>query len=116
VLKLKELGQNYSELGCETIELIASQMNIKRLSTNPGRNLIVNREVLREKIDRLLSSPSNLERKEDGRLFIISQNRYLNEGAKTVQLIDNEGNILNTFDSRADCGKFIGVSSTTVAN
>ena len=60
VLKLKELGQNYSELGCETIELMASQMNIKRLSTNPDRNSIVKREVLREKIEKLLSSPSQL--------------------------------------------------------
>lgn len=60
MLKLKELGQNYSELGCETIELMASQMNIKRLSTNPDRNSIVKREVLREKIEKLLSSPSQL--------------------------------------------------------
>ena len=33
-----------------------------------------------------------------------------------MQLVDNEGNILKTFTSRADCGKFLGISSTTVAN
>ena len=91
MLKLKELGQHYTELGCETIELILSQMNIRRSSTNPDRDSIVKREVLQEKIDKLLNSPSNLERKEDGRMFIISQNKYLNEGAKAVQLIDNKG-------------------------
>jgi hypothetical protein len=116
VLKLRELGQNYTELGIETIELIASQMNIKRLSTNPAHHSIVKREVLYGKIDKLLNSPSNLERREDGRIFIISENRFFNEGAKLVQLLDNEGNILNTFTSRADCGKFLDVSNTTVAN
>ena len=33
-----------------------------------------------------------------------------------MELVDTEGNVLNTFTSRADCGKFLGVSSTTVAN
>jgi hypothetical protein len=33
-----------------------------------------------------------------------------------VQLIDDKGNILSTFNSKADCAKFIGVSNTTVAN
>ena len=108
--------QKYTELGCETIELIMSQMNLKRLSTNPDCDLIVKRKVLQDKIYKLLNSPSNLERKENGRIFIISQNRYLNEGAKAVQLIDNKGNIINTFHSKADCAKFLGVSSTTVAN
>jgi hypothetical protein len=46
VLKLKELGQNYTELGCETIELIISQMNTRKSSTNPSRDSIVKREVL----------------------------------------------------------------------
>ena len=59
MLKLKDLGQNYTKLGVETLELIASQMNIKRLSTNPTLHSTVKREVLDEKINKLLNSPSN---------------------------------------------------------
>lgn len=46
VLKLKQLGHNYTELGYETIELISSSMNIKRLSTNPDKDSVVKIEVL----------------------------------------------------------------------
>jgi hypothetical protein len=100
-------------------------MNLKRLSTNSDRNsnakqgnaLQASKQALQAKITKLLSSPSNLERKEDGRLFIISENRYLNEGAKQVQLISmDNGEVLKTFNSRADCGRFLEVSSTTIAN
>lgn len=97
MLKLKELGQNYTELGCETIELIMSQMNRRRSSTNPNRDSIVKREVLTEKIDKLLNSPSNLQIRENGRIFIISQKSFLKEVRIALQLIDNKGNIISTF-------------------
>ena len=68
MLNLKELGQHYTELGSETIELIISQMNSRRLSTNIHQDSIVKREVLTNKIDKLLNSPSNFCIKEDGRI------------------------------------------------
>jgi len=128
ILNLKDLGQNYTELGREVIELIINQMNLKRLSTKPihnskaikGITTFENKQALQAKIAELLSLPSNLERKEDGRLLIISENRYLNEGAKQIQLLSrdpiNPGEILKTFNSRVECAKFLNISSTTVAN
>src|SRR4051794_33376517 len=89
-------------------------MNSRRLS-NSGLSVKDRRHIFAE-IKRLLNGPSNYEMR-GGRIWVISQNKYLNEGIrKEVQIIDNQGNILKTFNSLTDCGKFLGIAKSTVSD
>jgi len=72
VLKLKELGRHYEEKGVKVLDKILSTMN--RLSTSKREAVYLN--LLTKEIDNLLSEPSNLEIRENGRIFIMSLNRY----------------------------------------
>lgn len=70
----------------------------------------VDRALLKYEIDKLLRGPSNLEVRE-GRIFIKSLNRFRSENKYiAVELQDENGNILNSFNSISDCVKFLGVS------
>lgn len=101
-INLKNLGLQYTEEGSKLIDLIISQMNNNRLSTSGLPR--VDRAHLQIEIDKLLSGPSNLEEKEDGRIFIKSLNRYLSTSAEIrVELQDENGNAIKIFDSAADC-------------
>lgn len=63
ILNLKEKGIHYTKSGLDVIELIIGQMNSNRLSTYIGEEP-VGRLIIKEKIDKLLSGPSNYELKE----------------------------------------------------
>jgi len=90
-------------------------MNNNRLSTSGLPR--VDRAHLQIEIDKLLSGPSNLEEKEDGRIFIKSLNRYLSTSAKIrVELQDENGNAIKIFDSAADCAKCLGLARMTITN
>lgn len=127
ILKFKELGLHYTEEGVRVINLILSQMNNNRLSTaslDPSvpsslRTVggLVNRTSLEIEIDKLLEGGSNFVEMPDGKIWIKSLNKYYSSRAKIkVEVIDENGNILNTFDSLTDCAKDLGVSWHTVAN
>lgn len=91
------------------IEMILSQMNNNRLSTNLNK-LNVDRTLLESRIDKLLRGPSNLELKEDGRIFIKSLNKYYSDRSNLkVKLQYENGLVLNSFDSMASCAKFLGI-------
>jgi hypothetical protein len=61
--------------------------------------------------------PSNLEVKEDGRVFIKSLKKYYLDNTKIrLKLIDESGGIIKLFDSVADCAKYLNVSKRTVTN
>ena len=78
--ELKERGHHYQEEGKNVLNLIISQMN-NRLSSNQDENYpVIDREQLYLKINQLLNGPSNIEVKEDGRLFIKSLNRLKSPG------------------------------------
>jgi hypothetical protein len=49
--------------------------------------------------------------------LVISLNKYFNSCRKNicVDIIDEVGNILHSFDSKVECAKFLGVHPTTVA-
>lgn len=114
ILKLRNLGLHYTEEGLKVINLILSQMNNYRLSSYKC-TAPVDRALLQIEIDKLLNGPSNFEKREDGRIFIKSLNRYYSDRIKIkVELKDENGNLLNTFDSMADCAKYLGISSMTV--
>jgi hypothetical protein len=100
------------------IELILSQMNLNRLSTNSATKLSPTQlDNLRRDINKLLSGPSNLETKEDGRIFIKSLNKYYTgSGSIKVNLLDKNGLLHYSFDSISECAKFLGLSAGTVTN
>jgi hypothetical protein len=115
ILKLKKLGLHYVEEGVRVINLILSQMNLKRLSSNESRMSQAQIDALQMDIERLLGGPSNLEIKEDGRIFIKSLNKYYTgSGNIKVELLEKNGLVFNTFDSISDCAKFLGLAPRTV--
>lgn len=116
VLQIRLKGLHLLPEGSRIIEKIIGQMNDNRLSTS-GKPL-VDRDLLKASINKLLSiSPAVYEIKQDGRIWDISKNRFI--GTKTgirqpVQLISPDGEIIQTFTTRAACGKFLGFSTTTI--
>lgn len=113
ILSLKEKGHHYSKEGKDLIDLILSQMNNNRLSTS-NQPLIV-RDELNLKIQTLLNKPSNFELRE-GRVWIISEARFQSEGGKSkaLELWDDLGNLVNTFKSISECGRYLSISPTSV--
>lgn len=93
-------------------------MNLNRLSTNSVTKLSPTQlENLRRDIKKLLSGPSNLETRADGRIFIKSLNKYYTgSGSIKVNLLDKNGLLHYSFDSMSECAKFLGLSAGTVAN
>ena len=116
ILKLRDRCHQYEEKGNKIMSLIVSQMNNKRLSTKGTSR--VDRVSLQTSINDLLSGPSNSEIRE-GKIWIKSLNRFRPRGGlikpMAVQLQDQNGNIIKTFGTQADCAKSLGVTRTTVA-
>lgn len=117
IFKLKERGHLYQEEGKNVLNLIISQMNNNRLSTNKGENLPkIEREQLYLEINKLLNGPSNIEVKEEG-IFIKSLNYFSTGSGKIgVHIVSNQGLILKTFTSLSDCAKTLGVTQPTARN
>lgn len=70
---------------------------------------------MRERLNKLLNEPSNLEFREDGRIFIKSLNRfYSSRDSITVELQDENGLVLRTFDSLAEVARYFEVDPKTV--
>ena len=90
-------------------------MNLNRLSSNKSRMSQAQKDALQLDIVRLLGGPSNLEIKEDGRVFIKSLNKYYTgSGNIKVELLEKNGLVFNTFDSISECAKFLGLAPRTV--
>lgn len=116
ILELRDRCHQYEEEGKVLMDLIVSQMNNNRLSTNKSPQ--VDRALLYTSIDKLLGGPSNCEIK-DGKVWIKSLNRFRRKGGLikpvAVQLQDQKGDIIRIFDTQVDCAKCLGVTRTTVA-
>jgi len=114
ILSLKEKGHHYSKKGKDLIDLILSQMNNNRLSTS--NQPIVDRDLLNIKVQTLLNMSSNFDLR-DGRVWIISEDRFQSEGGKSkaLELWDDQGNLFNTFKSIAECGRYLSISPTSVS-
>nr|QDG01244.1 LAGLIDADG endonuclease [Scytalidium sp.] len=115
ILKLKEEGHHLSEKGAKLIDLIISQTNNNRLSTSLDY-VVVDREQLLAEVNELLKGPSNFEIR-NGRKFVISLNKYYHSSRLNVCVIivDENGNKLHSFDSLADCAKFLKVDPSTIS-
>jgi hypothetical protein len=113
---IRKRGLHYLTEGETLIELILQQMNNNRLSTadKPG----VDRAQLLLKIDELLSLPIDTNYEIiDGKTFIKSLNRFrIDQGSVAVELVEDSGNIIQSFNSYIDCAKFLGVTGTTISN
>lgn len=116
ISKIFNLGFHYLPEGEALIQRILSQMNNNRLSTSKAQR--VDRDVLMSEIDRLINTPSNYEIQEDGKIYIKSLKRYRNDTKPiAVQMLElSTGNVFNSFNSIAACGKFLGVSYPTTFN
>jgi hypothetical protein len=112
---LKEKGHQYTEEGLKLIQLIRNQMNKYRLSSSGSP--LVDRKGLNEEIKKRLEE-SVYEIKENGRIWIKSENRYMNAGgaSKEVQMVSTKGDILQIFKSNSEAAKCLGVSRGTVQN
>nr|YP_009568488.1 hypothetical protein [Drechslerella brochopaga]QBL02568.1 hypothetical protein [Drechslerella brochopaga] len=88
-------------------------MNNNRLSTS--NKPIVDRNELDIKVQTLLNMFSNFELRE-GRVWIISENRFKSEGgkSKSLELWDDQGNLIKIFSSIAEYGRYLNISSTSV--
>jgi hypothetical protein len=89
-------------------------MNNNRLSSK-STTPVIDRSLLQAEIDKLLKEGSNLEEREDGRIFSKSLNRYLPPTNIGVELKDQYGLVINTFASLSDCAKYLGISRSTIA-
>lgn len=129
ILNIKSLGLDSTEKGKELIKLIVRQMNNNRLST-AGLEL-VNRTLLQSEIEKLISGEmkapalSSLFTGGSGdsveeKITTESSNRRVwSNKAVMVHLVEvvgtqAEGNILNSFNSLADCAKHLGISTSTL--
>jgi len=111
ILKLKQLGFNYTEKGIKVLDQILSQMNNHRLSTNS--NTKIDRTLLINNIEQLLNEPSNLEIKANGKVWIKSLNKYKSGGSNNknikVHLQESNGLVINTFESISSCARFLEI-------
>lgn len=98
-------------------------MNNNRLSSVESKR--VDRALLQMSIDKLLKGPSNIEEKENGRIFIKSLNKILSTNAYPsreggvsdklkVELQESNGNTFKTFDSITSCARLYDLSRSTV--
>ena len=111
---IKNLGLHYTKEGIEVIELILSQMNNSRLSTNKNSaGALVDRILLYKRIENLLSGPSNFTLKQ-GKLLIISDNRIIIR-RRAVFIHDAKGLVINQFNSQAEAAKILGLNETQIA-
>jgi hypothetical protein len=107
---------HYTDEGLEVIYLILKQMNNNRLSTNGNQSEAMDRTLLQIRINKILNEPSNFEIKEDGKIYIKSLDRYYYNNTKTVgvQLQDENGLPLKTYNSITECAKDLGISKSGV--
>lgn len=64
----------------------------------------------------MLNKPSNLEVR-NGNTWVITQNRFISRtGANVIQLIEDNGVVVETFYTFKDCTKYLEVSLQTIPN
>lgn len=115
IFNLRKKGLQYTPEGQKLIDRILNQMNNNRLSTSSKPR--IDRAELILDLNNILSLPSNYEYKENGKIFIISENRYLTGGRrvkKAVALLSSDGDLIKTFPTATACSRFLGVDNSTV--
>jgi len=111
VFKLKEEGHHHTDKGKILIDSFIGQMNNNRLSTSAGASLHrEDKELLISQAKKILQGPSNYK-KEKGKTFIISENKWLTYRKGVVyEIIDLNGNVVTTCKSITAVIDFLEVS------
>lgn len=78
IFNIRKKGLQYTPEGQKLQDRISNQMNNNRLSTSSKPR--INRAELILDLNNILSFPSDYEYKENGKIFIIPENRYLTGG------------------------------------
>ena len=113
ILRLKNKGLHFTAEGKEIISLICFRMNNNRLSTNfKTSHLVPN---LDNRIDSLLTAPSNFEIHSNGKIFIKSLGVYLKgRGEVQIELFDINNILVNTFPSIKTCASYLNLTERTL--
>ena len=111
IFKIKELDLHYTKEGKYLIDFILGQMNNNRLSTYKLSQ--TKRTFSFIEIEFFFNRSSNYEIQKDGRIIIKSSSKY-SWSRKSIKILLKDSQGL-TFNSRASCAYFLGVSSFTVA-
>lgn len=112
ILILKSEGKEYIKEGRDIINLILSRMNQNRLFTKLIKAKLPND--LDKRRNNLLNAPSNLEKLENGKLLIKSLGISLKPGRPvSVNVINNTGIVINSFNTIKDCAQFFNMSMTS---
>jgi len=119
ILNIINQGKHFTGEGKELISLIAKTMNNNRLTTNlalTGEPLDSSSFMeVKERALKLLSSPSNYELQPDGKILIKSLGTYFKgRGNVGVRVLDEEGELIYSFNSIKDCALFFNVHSRTI--
>lgn len=111
-MTLKNQGKHFTEEGKELILSISGRMNRNRLSTGPGSPTVENIEA---RIQNLLASPSNYEIQPNGKILVKSSGVFLKgRGNINVEVFNEPGLLINSFNSIKECALFFGVSDRTI--
>jgi hypothetical protein len=93
-------------------------MNNNRLSTNLAslsKEEVYSENSIRERILKLLESPSNYEMQSDGKILIKSSGTYLKgKGNIGVIVLDENGELVYNFSSIKEAALFFNVHSRTI--
>lgn len=112
ILTIKNQGKHFTVEGKDLMNLISKRMNRNRLSTNLVKPSEIDFE---ERVSNLLASPSNYEIHPDGKILIKSSGVYLKGwGNVAINVLDDKGTLIYSFDSIKQCAIFFGVSDRTI--
>ena len=112
VLEIIHQGKQFSKEGQELIFYINKRMNTIRLSINLPFVPIKDIEM---RINNLLNAPSNYKLSENGKVFIISEGRFLRErGNIEIELYTEDKILVKLFKSIKDSAKYFNTSERTI--
>jgi hypothetical protein len=112
ILSFISEGKHFTDEGQALISFINQRMNTRRLSTNSP---FIFSDKIEIRIQNLLEAASNNEIHDNGKIFIISQGKYL-KGRGNVRLViyNFEDILINSFNSIKNCAQFFQVSQRTI--
>jgi hypothetical protein len=118
-LNIIKQGKHFTDEGKKLIFLTAKGMNNYRLSSNIAslskKEVCSSNISIKERVLKLLESPSNYEVQPDGKILIKSLGTYLKgRGNIRVIVLDENRKLVYNFISIKECALFFNVHSRTI--